>query len=69
MSKPLPDPVSVASFAAAAGLPLADAAAAERIAAGAQAAIAAVRSKVSWPLIDLEPGDYLATLERLADPS
>ena len=39
---------------------------AERIAAGATAAIAAVRGQVTATLFDHEPADYLALLERLA---
>ena len=53
------------------GIPLADAEAASRIAAGASAAIEAVRSigagSESGSLFDYEPSDYLATLESLAE--
>ena len=69
MSSPL-DPAVVAALASAAGIPLADNAAAARVAAGAQAAIAAVRAKLGEPLFENEPSDYLSTLERLAaDPA
>jgi hypothetical protein len=66
------DPGIVAALADLAAVPLADAAMAERIAAGANAAIAAVRTQLQAgafdysSLFDHEPGDYLATLERLA---
>ena len=61
------DPAAVVALAVATGIPLADAQAAERIAAGAEAAIRAVRDSLSQPLLDYEPGDFLPTLERLAD--
>lgn len=61
------DPAAVAAYAAAAGLPLLDADAAARLAGGAQTAIDAVRSQLGETLIEREPGEYLATLERLAD--
>lgn len=57
---------AVASIARAAGIPITDQAMAERIAAGATAAIAAVRAQVTTTLFDYEPADYLALLERLA---
>ena len=60
------DPAAVAALARAAGIPVADAAMAERIAAGASAAIAAVRGQVAATLFDHEPADYLPLLERLA---
>jgi hypothetical protein len=59
---------TVLDLARLAGLPLDDADQAARIAAGASAAIAAVARNIREPLFDLEPGDYLATLERLAPP-
>jgi hypothetical protein len=60
-------PTTVRDLARLAGLPLDDEATAARIAAGASAAIAAVAASVREPLFDVEPNDYLATLERLAD--
>jgi hypothetical protein len=60
------DANAVATLARAAGIPIADQAMAERIAAGATAAIAAVRGQVSSTLFEHEPADYLALLERLA---
>jgi hypothetical protein len=57
---------AVATFARAAGIPITDPAMAERIAAGATAAIAAVRAQVTTTLFDHEPADYLALLERLS---
>jgi hypothetical protein len=60
------DPATVSDLAALAGLPLEEDAAA-RIAAGASAAIAAVAANVRETLFDVEPNDYLATLEQLAD--
>lgn len=57
----------VVALAAVAGIPLADADSAARIAAGASAAIAAVRRVVTDTLFDHEPADYLGTLEQLAD--
>jgi hypothetical protein len=57
---------TVAAIAQAAGIPITDQAMAERIAAGASAAIAAVRGQVSTTLFEHEPADYLALLERLA---
>ena len=60
------DPNAVVAFAAAAGIPLADPEAAARLAAGAQAAIEAVRSAGNATLFDHEPSDFLPTLERLA---
>ena len=41
---------------------------AARIAAGASAALAAVRATEHGSLFDLEPAAFLAELERLADP-
>ncbi len=70
MAPPMPaDPLSsstVRDLAQLAGLPLEGHDVAERIAAGASAAIAAVTASVRMPLFDLEPGDFPATLERLA---
>ncbi len=60
------DPATIRDLARLAGLPLEDDGLPARIAGGATAAIAAVASSVREPLFDLEPGDYLATLERLA---
>ena len=66
------DPGIVIALADLAGLPLADAAMAERIAAGASAAIEAVRTQLlagvfdDPSLFEYEPADSLATLERLA---
>jgi hypothetical protein len=57
---------TVAAIARAAGIPIRDQETAERIAAGATAAIAAVRGQVTTTLFDHEPADYLALLERLA---
>jgi hypothetical protein len=65
----------VAALARLQGLPLADAAMAERIAVGAGAAIEAVRVELArLPqdpsgnlLFGYEPGDFLLALERLAD--
>jgi hypothetical protein len=65
MSTPLSS-ASVSALAEAAGIPLADDAMAERIAAGASAAIAAVRAQLGESLCEYEPGDYLAALERLS---
>jgi len=62
------DPATVRDLARLAGLPLDDDSLASRIAGGASSAIAAVRASVRESLFDLEPGDYLATLERLAEP-
>ncbi len=63
------DPATVRDLARLAGLPLdPDDALAARIAGGASAAIAAVAASVGETLFDLEPGDYLGTLERLAEP-
>jgi hypothetical protein len=68
MSRDILTPELVAALAQVAGIPLADEAMAARIATGAGVAIAAVRSQSGGTLFDLEPGDYLATLERLAVP-
>ena len=57
---------AVVAIARVAGIPIADQEMAERIAAGASAAIAAVRTQVTTTLFDYEPADYLALLERLA---
>ena len=60
------DPATIRDLARLAGLPLDDDTLAPRIAGGASAAIAAVAASVREPLFDVEPGDYLGTLERLA---
>jgi hypothetical protein len=68
---PALSPETVTRLAEIVGIPLADAAVAERIAAGARAAIEVVRECVaaeSSALFEHEPGDFLAALERLADP-
>jgi hypothetical protein len=71
-------PQVIEALAQAQGFPLANAAMAERLAAGASAAIAVVREELAaWsaaapeesagnPLFDCEPGDFLLVLERLA---
>ena len=80
MDKPPPDgtaklpPSTVLVSAAAMGLPIDDEATAARIAAGASAAVAAVRAAAGSvgddPLLfEREPADYLALLEALADPA
>ena len=66
MKKDSLDGDAVAAVARAAGIPITDQAMAERIAAGASAAISAVRAQVTETLFDYEPADYLALLERLA---
>jgi Pyruvate/2-oxoacid:ferredoxin oxidoreductase gamma subunit len=66
MSEPTLNAAAIAALAAAAELPLDDEAMAARIAAGASAAIAAVRAQHGQLLFEFEPADYLATLERLA---
>jgi hypothetical protein len=58
---------TVVELAQLVGIPLSDGAAAARIAAGASAAIAAVRDVSTDTLFDVEPSDYLAVLEQLAD--
>lgn len=68
MSQDPLDPATVRDLARLAGLPLDDDSLAPRIAGGASSAIAAVRASVRGSLFDLEPGDYLAELERLAGP-
>jgi hypothetical protein len=60
--------VTAAALAKVAGIPLADNDAAARIAAGANAAIMAVRSVANETCFDYEPSDYLAALEELAEP-
>lgn len=64
---------TVRESAAVLGLPLEDEATAARIAAGADAAVAAVRTALAKvddaaSLFDREPAEYLALLEALADP-
>ena len=66
-------PSTVLESAAVIGLPLEDEAAAARIAAGAGAAVAAVREALAGvgdvdALFDREPAEYLALLEALAGP-
>ena len=66
-------PATVQESAAVVGLPLADEAVAARIAAGADAAVAAVREALTRldatdALFEREPADYLALLEALAEP-
>ena len=62
------DEATVAALARLLGYPPLDAATAARIAAGATRAVAAVRAAATLPLIDAEPGGFLAELERLAGP-
>lgn len=64
---------TVLESAAVIGIPLDDQAVAERIAAGAGAAVAAVREALSHlddddALFEREPSEYLALLETLAEP-
>jgi hypothetical protein len=78
MSRETLSPATVAALARLLGIPVTDSNVAERIAVGAGAAIAAVCEQLALesdaqsagpsgnPLFDCEPGDYLATLERLA---
>lgn len=61
------DDATVVDLARIAGIPLSDTEAAPRIAAGASAAIAAVRAVCHDTLFDYEPADFLPTLEALAD--
>ena len=65
---------TVLESAAVIGLPLADEAVASRVAAGAGAAVAAVREALAHlddadALFEREPSEYLALLEALAEPS
>ena len=65
---------TVLESAAVIGLPLADEAVAARVAAGAGAAVAAVREALAHlddadALFEREPSEYLALLEALAEPS
>lgn len=60
------DSQAIMTLASAAGMPLADDAMAARVAAGAQSAVDAVRQSVHETLFDLEPADFLSTLEELA---
>jgi hypothetical protein len=64
----LPDETTVAALVRLLGDPPLDADTAARIAAAAARAVAAVRATVTVPLIDVEPGNFLAELERLAGP-
>lgn len=75
---PVPEPLSPAAMlelSSLSGIPVDDAAMAERIAAGAAAAVDAVRKVAAtqgafdldqW-LFDVEPSGYLALLEQLAE--
>ena len=60
------DATTVQALGAAIDLPLPSAAEAARVAAGAQAAIDAVRSMADIELFEEEPGEFLRTLELLA---
>lgn len=62
------DSTTLLAVARAADLPLASEADAARIAAGAQAAIDAVCQMQHLELFDVEPADFLRTLEALASP-
>lgn len=62
------DPLTVARLVAVAGLPPASPELAVRLAAGANAAVAAVAAHARHSLFDTEPLDFLAELERLAEP-
>lgn len=73
---PRVSPAAVLESAAVIGLPLDDEAAAARIAAGAGAAVAAVRATLAElddaeadELFGREPAEYLALLESLAEPA
>lgn len=63
-----PDAALVRAMARLAGVPIADDAMAERVAAGAAGAIDAVRRARRADLFDQEPAAFLPALERLADP-
>jgi hypothetical protein len=58
---------AVDELARLAGLPPLDAATLARIAEGASRAAAAVRASADGSLFDVEPGSFLAELERLAE--
>jgi hypothetical protein len=64
----LPVETTAAALVRLLGQPPLDAETAARIAAGAARAAAALRATVTVPLIDVEPGGFLAELERLAGP-
>ncbi len=66
MSRTPMDARTVQAIAAAIELPLPLEAEAARVAAGAQAAIDAVRSMAHLELFEEEPGEFLQTLELLA---
>ncbi len=71
MSAPEPptplDAAAVQALARLAGYPPQDPRTAASIAVGASNAVRAVAASVDHSLFDLEPGSYLAELERLAD--
>lgn len=60
------DAHAAASLAEAQGYPALDPAFVERIAAGAERAVAAVRASVTDTLFDADPAAFLVTLEELA---
>ena len=60
--------VAVQVMARAMGWQTLEPAAAERIARGAENAVRAVAERRRGSLFDTEPGDFVATLESLADP-
>ena len=62
------DAALVRAMARLAGVPVTDDAMASRIAGGAAAAFAAVRSASGGSLFEQEPAAFLPALERLADP-
>lgn len=62
------DTATVQALARLAGYAPLDAATAERIVAGAAAAVAAVRASATESLFDVEPARFAAALERLAEP-
>ncbi len=64
---PALDAATVGALADQLGYPPLAADTAARIAAGAAAAVAAVRATATVSLFDREPGQFLAELERLAD--
>jgi hypothetical protein len=64
----LPDETTAAALVRLLGYPPLDAETAARIAAGAARTVAAVHAMATVPLIDVEPGGFLAELERLAGP-
>ncbi len=62
------DAATVAALARLLGYPPLDAETAVRIASGAASAVAAVRATATLSLFDVDPGGFLAELERLAGP-